>query len=177
MHNDPNTLSHLFDTDTVTIIAISSGTYWYVKIKLVINIVRCCSSQIPAYPWLGWVGPPLHFHLGPSQVSGGTPPGSSPPKKKLYVRVSLHTARIIFRCPERHPFLVCWVGSRAQTSTDRQETITNRVSHFTTSARKRNVVLVEAFFPFLISLSKGFAESVPSVPPQVVADPAPKHQG
>lgn len=53
LHNDPNTLSHLFDTDTVTIIAISSGTYWYVKIQLVINIVRCCSSQIPAYPWLG----------------------------------------------------------------------------------------------------------------------------
>ncbi|KAL2903970.1 DNA polymerase [Bienertia sinuspersici] len=54
LHNDPNTLSHLFDTDTVTIIAISSSTYWYVKIQLVINIVRCCSSQIPAYPWLGW---------------------------------------------------------------------------------------------------------------------------
>ena len=113
LHNDPNTLSHLFNTDTVTIIAISSGTYWYVRIQLVIKIVRCCSSQIPA--WLGWVGPPLHFHLGPGQVSGGTLSGSLPPKKyKLYVRVSLHTARIILRCPERHPFLVCWVGSRAR---------------------------------------------------------------
>uniref|UniRef100_A0A0A0LCL1 Uncharacterized protein n=1 Tax=Cucumis sativus TaxID=3659 RepID=A0A0A0LCL1_CUCSA len=45
-------------SDTVTIIAISSGTYWYVRIQLVMNIVRCCSSQIPAYPWLGWVGSP-----------------------------------------------------------------------------------------------------------------------
>ena len=115
LHNDLNTLSYLFNTDTVTIIAISSGTYWYVRIQLVINIVRCCFSQIPTYPWLGWVGPPLHFHLGPSQVSGGTLSGSLPPKKnKLYVRVSLHTARIILRCPERHPFLVCWVGSRAR---------------------------------------------------------------
>lgn len=42
-------------------LAISSGTYWYVKIRLVMNIVRCCSSRIPAYPRLGWVGPPLHF--------------------------------------------------------------------------------------------------------------------
>nr|GEZ82892.1 hypothetical protein [Tanacetum cinerariifolium] len=28
LHNDLNTLPHLFDTNTVTIIAISSGTYW-----------------------------------------------------------------------------------------------------------------------------------------------------
>nr|GEY99280.1 hypothetical protein [Tanacetum cinerariifolium] len=41
LHNDPNTLSHLFDTNTVTIIAISSGTYWYVRIQLVMNIVSC----------------------------------------------------------------------------------------------------------------------------------------
>nr|GLL21595.1 hypothetical protein CFOL_v3_28609 [Ipomoea trifida] len=40
LHNDPNTLSHLFDTNTVTIIAISSGTYWYVRIQLVMNIIR-----------------------------------------------------------------------------------------------------------------------------------------
>lgn len=81
LHNDPNTLSHLFDTDTVTIIAISSGTYWYVRIRLVMNIVRCCSSRIPAYPRLGWVGPPLHFHLGSGQVSEGALSGSFPPKK------------------------------------------------------------------------------------------------
>ena len=94
LHNDLNTLSYLFNTDTVTIIAISSGTYWYVRFQLVINIVRCCFSQIPTYPWLGWVGPPLHFYLGPGQVSGGTMLGSFPQKKKnkLYVRVSLHTA-------------------------------------------------------------------------------------
>ena len=147
-------MSHLFNTDTVTIIAISSGTYWYVRIRLVMNIVRCCSSRIPAYPWLGWVGPPLHFHLGPGQVSGGTLSGSFPPQKnKLYVRVSLHTARIILRCPERHPFLVCWVGSRARANEHRpqqQGTMTNRVRHLATSARKRNVVLVEAFFPLLV---------------------------
>ena len=118
------------------------------------NIVRCCSSRIPAYPWLGWVGPPLHFHLGPGQVSGGTLSGSFPPQKnKLYVRVSLHTARIILRCPERHSFLVCWVGSRARANEHRpqqQETMTNGVRHLATSARKRNVVLVEAFFPLLV---------------------------
>nr|QGW48462.1 hypothetical protein [Raphanus sativus]QGW48551.1 hypothetical protein [Raphanus sativus] len=72
------------------------------------NIVRCCSSRIPAYPWLGWVGPPLHFHLGPGQVSGGPCRAPAPPKKnKLYVRVSLHTARIILRCLPGHPFLLC----------------------------------------------------------------------
>jgi hypothetical protein len=154
LHNDPNTLSHLFNTDTVTIIAISSGTYWYVRIRLVINIVRCCSSRIPAYPWLGWVGPPLHFHLGPGQVSGGTLSGSSPPpkkKNKLYVRVSLHTARIILRCPERHPNLVGLVHARANEHWPQQQgTMTNRVRHLATSARKRNVVLVEAFFPLLV---------------------------
>lgn len=31
-----------------------------------------------------------------------------------------------------------------------QETMTNRVRHLATSARKRNVVLVEAFFPLLV---------------------------
>lgn len=35
-----------------------------------------------------------------------------------------------------------------------QETMTNRVRHLATSARKRNVVLVEAFFPLLV-LVKG----------------------
>lgn len=155
LHNDPNTLSHLFDTDTVTIIAISSGTYWYVRIQLVMNIVRCCSSRIPAYPWLGWVGPPLHFHLGPGQVSRGTLSGSFPPKKnKLYVRVSLHTARIILRCPERHPFLGLVHARANEHQPQRQGTMTNRVRHLATSARKRNVVLVEAFFPLLL-LVKG----------------------
>src|ERR1044072_5630507 len=88
LENYPQTLSHLFNTDTVTIIAISSGTYRYVRIRLVMNIVRCCSSRIPAYPWLGWVGPPLHFHLGLGQVSGGTLSGSSPPQKIKTVRES-----------------------------------------------------------------------------------------
>ena len=32
----------------------------------------------------------------------------------------------------------------------RQGTMTNRVRHLATSARKRNVVLVEAFFPLLV---------------------------
>ncbi len=80
-------------------------------------------------------------------------PPPPPQKKKLYVRVSLHTARIILRCPERHSFLVCWVGSRARANEHRpqqQETMTNRVRHLATSARKRNVVLVEAFFPLLV---------------------------
>lgn len=31
-----------------------------------------------------------------------------------------------------------------------QETMTNRVRHLATSTRKRNVVLVEAFFPLLL---------------------------
>lgn len=148
LHNDPNTLSHLFDTDTVTIIAISSGTYRYVRIRLVMNIVRCSSSQIPTYPWLGWVGPPLHFHLGPGQVSGGTLSGSFPPKTNCTWEFPFIRLESFSDAPRGIlSFFVELVHARAQEHRPQQQgTMTNRVRHLATSARKRNVVLVEAFF-------------------------------
>nr|GEZ45259.1 hypothetical protein [Tanacetum cinerariifolium] len=54
LHNDPNTLSHLFDTNTVTIIAISSGTYW----------------------------PTTSLSLRPGPSQWGDPVGLLPPQKK-----------------------------------------------------------------------------------------------
>ena len=107
----------------------------------------------PSIPLVGMGRPTTSLSLRPGPSQWGDPVGPPPPKKKLYVRVSLHTARIILRCPERHSFLVCWVGSRARANEHRpqqQETMTNRVRHLATSARKRNVVLVEAFFPLLV---------------------------
>lgn len=128
----------------------------------------------PSIPLVGMGRPTTSLSLRPGPSQWGDPVGLLPPpkkKNKLYVRVSLHTARIILRCPERHSFPVCWVGSRARANEHRpqqQETMTNRVRHLAISARKRNVVLVEAFFPLFVS--KGgrgtFAESAPSVPPQ-----------
>ncbi|PNX71049.1 hypothetical protein L195_g058006 [Trifolium pratense] len=116
------------------------------------NIVRCCSSRIPAYPWLGWVGPPLHFHLGLGQVN----------------------ARGI---------LSLFVGLRANEHWPQQQgTMTNRVRHLAKSARKRNVVLVEAFLPLLVSLGGAGRSRSPCLPyhhrtGRSWADPAPKHKG
>lgn len=138
MHNDPHTLSHLFDTDTVTIIAISSGTYWYVRIRLVMNIVRCCSSRIPAYPRLGWVGPPLDLHWGPGQVSGGTLSGSFPPKTNCtwefpFIRLESFSdaPRDILSFGESFPTQQDpRVGSRARKrAPTARGTMTNRVRH------------------------------------------------
>ncbi|KAK7298810.1 hypothetical protein VNO77_46354 [Canavalia gladiata] len=86
------------------------------------NIVRCCSSRIPAYPWLGWVGPPLHFHLGLGQVSGGTLSGSSPPQKKTKtVRDSFPSYGSNHSHMPREASFPCLLGwfTRAQTSTGR----------------------------------------------------------
>ena len=44
LHNDLNTLSHLFNMNTVMIIVISSSTYRYFRIQSVKKIIRCCSS-------------------------------------------------------------------------------------------------------------------------------------
>lgn len=113
------------------------------------NIVRCCSSRIPAYPWLGWVGPPLHFHLGLGQVSGGTLSGSSPPKKRQTVRDSFPSYGS--NHSQMPGILSFFVGLRANEHRPQQQgTMTNRVRHLAKSARKRNVVLVEAFFPLLV---------------------------
>ncbi|KAL4553900.1 hypothetical protein LXL04_040020 [Taraxacum kok-saghyz] len=69
----------------------------------------------PSIPLVGMGRPTTSLSLRPGPSQWGDPAGLLPPQKnKLYVRVSLHTARIILRCPERHPFLVCWVGSRAR---------------------------------------------------------------
>lgn len=47
--------------------------------------------------------------------------------------------------------LSLFVGLRANEHwPQQQETMTNRVRHLAKSARKRNVVLVEAFFPLLV---------------------------
>lgn len=108
----------------------------------------------PSIPLVGMGRPTTSLSLRPGPSQWGDPVGLLPPQKnKLYVRVSLHTARIILRCPERHPFLV-FVGlvhARAnEHRPQQQETMTNRVRHLATSARKRNVVLVEAFFSLLV---------------------------
>lgn len=62
--------------------------------------------------------------------------------------------------------------------------MTNRVRHLATSARKRNVVLVEAFFPLLL-LVKGARDvrgvrafrTTTRLVVRSWADPAPKHKG
>lgn len=59
--------------------------------------------------------------------------------------------------------------------------MTNRVRHLATSARKRNVVLVEAFFPLLVKGARDVrgvrALRTTHGTGRSWADPAPKHKG
>jgi hypothetical protein len=94
----------------------------------------------PSIPQVGMGRPTTGLAQGPGPSQWGDPVGLLPPQNELYVGVSLHTARIILRCPERHPFL--WrviphptrpparVGSRARKrAPTARGTMTNRVRH------------------------------------------------
>ena len=109
----------------------------------------------PSIPLVGMGRPTtslLHFHLGPGQVSGGTLSGSFPPKTNCtwefpFIRLESFSDA----SPGILSFFVELVHARAnEHQPQQQETMTNRVRHLATSARKRNVVLVEAFFSLLV---------------------------
>lgn len=57
--------------------------------------------------------------------------------------------------------------------------MTNRVRHLATSARKRNVVLVEAFFSLLVKGARDVrgVRAFRTTEGRSWADPAPKHKG
>ena len=109
----------------------------------------------PSIPQV-WIGRPtteLSLRPGPSQW--GDPVGLLPPQKKQTVREGFPSYGSNHSQMPGEALFLGLVHARANEHQPQQQgTMTNRVRHLATSARKRNVVLVEAFFPLLL-LVKG----------------------
>lgn len=91
----------------------------------------------------------LSLRPGPSQW--GDPVGLLPPQKRQTVRDSFPSYGSNHSQMPARGILSLFVGLRANEHWPQQQgTMTNRVRHLAKSARKRNVVLVEAFFPLLV---------------------------
>lgn len=114
----------------------------------------------------------------------GDPVGLLPPLKKLYVGVSLHTARIILRCPERHPFLLIpqqrgpgLVHARANEHRPQQQgTMTNRHRASTFYLFNIHIVMVEGFLSLRARDARG-VRAFRTTTGRSWADPAPKQKG
>lgn len=125
----------------------------------------------PSIPQVGMGRPTTSLSLRPGPSQWGDPVGLLPPQKnKLYVGVSLHTARIILRCPERHPFPL---GRANEHRPQQQGTMTNRVRHRASSLFF--LVMVEEFLSLRVRDARG-VRAFRTTTGRSWADPAPKYK-